>query len=144
MLNFAKKCVKTFTAAFITTNVLSPRKTKPLRKSESWKLTRSIPNDATLSFLWKYPNHVVISPWLSNHMDECKIWGGEITINNITFHCPISHELWFTFDHIHNLTIPPPRIKHNYCLWKEKRNSKTSPVLTQLEQLHLYHVWVVW
>ena len=25
-----------------------------------------------------------------------------------------------------------------------KGNSKTSPVLTQLERLHLYHVWAVW
>ena len=77
-------------------------------------------------------------------MDECKICDGEITINHIIFHCPISHELWFTFDHNHNLTIPPLRIMHNHCLWRNKGNSKTSPVLTQLELLHLYHVWVVW
>ena len=77
-------------------------------------------------------------------MDECKICGGEITINRIMFRCLISHELWFIFNHIHNLTIPPPRRKHNHCLWREKGNSKTSPVLTQLELLHLYYVWGVW
>ena len=45
--------------------------------------------------------------------------GGEIIINHIIFHCPISHELWFTFDHIHNFTIPQPRRTHNWCalLW---------------------------
>ena len=73
-------------------------------------------------------NNVVLSPWLLIHMDECMICGGEITINHIIFHCPISHELRFTFDHIHNFTIPPSRRIHNYCFWKEKGNSKTSPV----------------
>ena len=141
---FCKTYVRTFTAAFITTDALSPSDTKPLWKSEAWKLARSIPNDAALSFLWKYLNNAALSSWMMHNMVECKVCGGEITINHILFHCPISHELWFTFDHIHNLTIPPPRRIRNHCIWREKGNSKASPVLIQLELLHLYHVWAVW
>ena len=61
LFSIPKQSKTQYTTVFITTDVLPPSNIKPLWKSEAWKLTRSIPNDAALSFLWKYLRNVVIS-----------------------------------------------------------------------------------
>ena len=67
--------------------------------------------------------------------------------HNQPHHISLSHltwnlvHIWSHSQHHH------PAIKKNtqsLSLERKKGNSKTSPVLSQLELVHLYHVWVVW
>ena len=141
---FSQTSVRTFTTAFILHEAFPHRPEKPLWNSEAWRIARSIPNDAAVTFLWKYLNRVVINNKVLDDYPTCKHCQGFTSLNHILFKCPASQELWREFDKLHGLTIPPSQRLINRCRWRIKGSKKTPPILAQLEFLHLYHVWSTW
>ena len=57
--SFSHTPVKIFTTAFISHQAFPQKPDNPPWNCEVWRIARSIPNDAAVSFLWKYLNHVV-------------------------------------------------------------------------------------
>ncbi len=90
---FCKTPVRVFTAAFILHEAFPQTPDKPLWNSEAWRIARSIPNDATVSFMWKYLNHVVLSKKTLDDYPVCKYCQRTTSLNHILFKCPASQEL---------------------------------------------------
>jgi len=142
--SFSQTPVKIFTTAFILHEAFPQRPDNPLWNSEAWRIARSIPNDAAVSFLWKYLNHVVLYKKTLEDNPVCKYCQGFTSLNHILFKCPASQDLWRIFDETHNLTTPPSQRLKYRCTWRLKGSKKPPTVLAQLEMLHLYHVWSTW
>ena len=141
---FPNTSVRTFTAAFTISEAFPRKPDKPLWKSEAWRIARSIPNDAAVTFMWKYLNHVLLSKKTLDDNSVCRFCQGNTSLNHILFNCPASKDLWKKFDEEHNLTIPPSQRLLNRCSWRIAGHKKAPSILAQLEFLHLYHVWSTW